>query len=306
MLMIEPRPRLLIVDDEISNIELIAGIFSDYNVLFATNGERALEIAASENPDVILLDILMPDVDGYEVCRRLKLDKKTRPIPIIFISVLGDVASETLGLELGAIDYISKPFSPAIVKMRVNNQIELKRTREQLTQLSLTDALTKLANRRYFDKVLLQEYARHIRSGGNLSLILLDIDHFKKFNDSHGHICGDSCLQQVASVLGSMIRSTDFVARYGGEEFVCILPETKHEGAKAIAEKIRTAIAGLKIAQDGIDIADQVTVSLGVVTGNCEPSRSPLMFVAKADELLYKAKSEGRNSFFAATIQSDT
>lgn len=304
-MMTEPRPRLLVVDDEVSNIELIAEIFPDYNVLFATHGKRALEMAASENPDVILLDIMMPDIDGYEVCRRLKLEKKTRPIPVIFISVLGDVAAETLGLELGAIDYISKPFSPAIVKMRVINQIELKRTREKLTQMSLTDALTKLANRRYFDKVLVQEYARHIRSGGDLSLILLDIDHFKKFNDTHGHICGDNCLQQVAGMLGGMIRATDFVARYGGEEFVCILPETNYEGAQAIAEKIRTTIAGLTIVQDGFDIVDQVTVSLGVVTGSCTPSRSPLMFVAKADELLYKAKSAGRNSFISATISSE-
>ncbi len=300
----ELRPRLLVVDDEPANIDLVADIFSDYNVLFATNGEQALQIAANEKPDLILLDILMPGIDGYEVCRRLKDDSATQAIPVIFISVLGDAAAETRGLELGAIDYVSKPFSPMAVRMRVQNQIELKRIREQLTSLSLTDALTAVPNRRHFDNVLLREHARHIRTGREMSLLLIDIDHFKSFNDRHGHLGGDDCLQQVARALSGMVRTTDLMARYGGEEFVCILPETGQDGALVIAEKMRTAIAALAIHLDGreSDTDNRVTISVGVTTGYCLQGRSPLMFVAKADELLYAAKSDGRNRVCAYTI----
>ncbi|MDX8398900.1 MAG: diguanylate cyclase [Gallionellaceae bacterium] len=295
--------RILVVDDELTNIEVIADIFGDdHEILFATDGPRALEIALTAKPDVILLDVMMPGMDGHEVCRRLKSQIQTCAIPVIFITALSDVGAETCGLELGAADYVTKPFYPAVVKVRVRNQIELKRAREQLTRLATTDGLTGLANRRCFDEVLEQEYIRHSRSGAELSLILLDIDHFKLFNDAYGHISGDDCLRQVAQVMGGVVvRAVDLAARYGGEEFVCVLPETSLDGAVAVAEKIRESIMSLCIPHRNSNIADIVTASFGVVVAKCVPGKSPLNVVAQADELLYAAKSSGRNRVCAAS-----
>lgn len=295
--MTQPQPRILVVDDRLTNIELIADIFGEeYEVLFATEGEKALEIAATENPGVILLDVMMPGMDGYEVCRRLKANHRTEEIPVIFITALGDEEAETRGLELGAVDYVAKPFRPAVVKMRVKNQIELKLAREQLTRLAITDGLTGLANRRHFDNVLTLEYARHSRSGSELSLIMLDIDQFKAYNDTYGHIKGDDCLRQVAHAIGSAVgRPPDLAARYGGEEFVCILPETNQAGAVVVADRIRKAIIALAIPHGASNVADCVTASLGVVTTRCVQGKSVLNIVAQADEQLYAAKCGGRN-----------
>jgi len=299
-----PRPRILVVDDEPSNVELLADIFGgDHEVLVAADGPAGLEVAATRVPDVILLDVMMPGIDGYEVCRRLKADPLTCAIPIIFITGLGDVAAETRGLQLGAVDYVTKPISPAAVRARVNNQITLKRVQDQLTRLATTDGMTGLANRRRFDEMLALECARHARSGAELSLILLDVDHFKTFNDTYGHVCGDDCLRQVAGVMGgAILRATDLAARYGGEEFVCLLPMTGQEGAITIAEKIRHGIASLTIPHSHSSAADHVTVSLGVITARCVLGRSALDIVALADEQLYAAKSGGRNRLRAASV----
>lgn len=302
--MTQSQARILVVDDQMTNIELIAEIFGDdYEVLFAMDGEKALEIAVKENPDVILLDVMMPDMDGYEVCRRLKREALTQAIPVIFITGIQDEEGEFIGLDLGAADYVTKPFRPTVVKMRVKNQVELKQAREQLTQMVTTDAMTGLANRRCFDDVLSLEHARHARSGAELSVIMLDVDHFKLFNDSYGHVRGDDCLQQVARAIdGVVVRATDLVARYGGEEFVCILPGTSLVGAIAIAEKIRLAIMALAIPHGASSAASCVTASLGVFTTCCDLDTSVLNIVAQADEQLYAAKSGGRNrvGYFAA------
>ncbi|MCK9389074.1 MAG: diguanylate cyclase [Sulfuritalea sp.] len=289
--------RILVVDDQRTNIELIAGVFGDdCEVLFALNGERALAIAATENPQVILLDVMMPEMDGYEVCRRLKAERLTRDIPVIFVTALDDGEAETRGLELGAADYVAKPVRPAVVKVRVKNQIELKAAREQLTRLAITDGLTGLSNRRCFDEALAMEYARHIRSGEILSLILLDIDHFKAFNDTYGHVLGDDCLRRVARAIDDVIvRTTDLAARYGGEEFVCILPGTDQAGAVVIAEKIRQGIMDLAIPHRASSAEACVTASFGVSSARCVPGESALNLVAHADERLYAAKAGGRN-----------
>ena len=302
---VKSRPRILVIDDEPSNIDLLADIFSStYEVLTAEEGMGGLEIAVTSMPDLILLDVMMPGIDGYEVCRRLKAEPLTSAIPVIFVTGLGDDASETHGLELGAVDFVTKPICPATVRVRVGNHIALKLAQDQLTRMATTDGLTGLANRRRFDEVLEMEYSRHTRSGDDLSLILMDVDHFKLFNDTYGHVAGDDCLRQVAKAIGgSVIRVTDIAARYGGEEFACILPMTNQEGAVAIAEKVRQSVSQLSIPHSHSSAADHVTVSLGVVTTKCISGRSAMNIVALADEQLYAAKQSGRNQCCATRVE---
>ncbi|NCC25364.1 MAG: diguanylate cyclase [Deltaproteobacteria bacterium] len=292
------QPRILVVDDEPANIELIAKIFEDdCEVLFALDGEKATKIAGETVLDVILLDVMLPGMDGFEICSRLKASELTRDIPVIFITGSGDIEAETRGLELGAMDYIAKPINPPAVRMRVRNQIELKRAREQLARLATTDGLTGLANRRRFDEVLALEHARHSRSGVELGLIMLDIDHFKNFNDTYGHVRGDECLREVARAMASSLwRATDLAARYGGEEFACILPEARPpHGVRDVAERIRRAVENLNIPHGNSPTADHVTVSLGAIGICCRKTSGPSSLVARADEFLYRAKAQGRN-----------
>lgn len=295
--------RILVVDDEPANIEVIADIFDDdYDVLIATDGQRALEIAGTSEPEVVLLDVMMPGMDGFEVCRRLKDQRATADIAVIFITGMGDVDAEAKGLELGAVDYVNKPINPPVVRRRVDNQIELKRARDRLAQLAITDGLTQIANRGHFDASLAREYARLARRGEPLALILIDIDSFKEFNDTYGHIAGDDSLRAVARVVdGAASRPADLAARYGGEEFACILPDTDLDGARRIADRIASGIEDLAIKHEASDVADHLTASIGVASMTCTPDRSPLNVVAIADEQLYAAKANGRARIEAAS-----
>ncbi len=256
-----------------------------------------MDIAVAENPDLILLDVMMPDMNGYDVCRELKSHKQFRHIPIIFLTSMNNPESEAKGLELGAIDYIIKPFNPDIVEMRIKNHLELKRHRDILENLSSRDGLTGIANRRRFDEFFEQEWWRAKRKKTQLSLILMDIDHFKQYNDNYGHLAGDDCLKQIALTLDNQLkRPTDLVARYGGEEFVCILPDTDNKGALQIAKQFMKSISDLKIPHSYSNAADHVTISLGVAT--ITPSNSSLSkeeLIKVADKNLYEAKANGRN-----------
>lgn len=298
----ERQATLLIVDDDAANIEMIFATLGDeYEILFARNGNQCLELARRALPDVILLDVMMPGMDGYAVCTHLKADARTAGIPVVFITGLGDVAAETRGLEVGAVDYVTKPISPAIVRLRVRNQIELKRAREKLQRLAVTDGLTGLANRRHFDVTLDIEIRRLSRSQAPLSLLMLDVDHFKLYNDAYGHVAGDECLRQVAATLAGVVsRAPDLAARYGGEEFAAILPETDHEGAVALAERLRARVAASELAHIASLVAQYVTVSVGIVTVRCTPLQTPSELIALADAQLYRAKHEGRNRVAAA------
>jgi diguanylate cyclase (GGDEF)-like protein len=245
---------------------------------------------------VILLDVMMPKMDGYEVCTRLKTDPATADIPVIFITGMDETEAESRGLELGAVDYVTKPFKPVVVRARVHNHVELKRARDRLLALAATDGLTGLANRRRFDEALQSEWKRLQRTGSELGLIMLDIDHFKPFNDTYGHLAGDDCLRNVAGVLaGEMLRGPDVAARYGGEEFACILPETTLAGAVAVAERIRAGIEALGIPHSGSKVVPVVTASLGVISVLCTGVTRPEDLLLAADACLYRAKSEGRN-----------
>lgn len=288
---------ILIVDDTSLNNKIMRDILIDkYEVLVATSGKEAIAFAKSENVDLILLDVIMPEMDGYETCRRLKEDPATRNIPVIFVSAANNEKDEIKGLEIGAIDYIIKPSSPAIINARVKNHLELKRYRDILEKLSLYDGLTGIANRRYFDETLENEWQIAVAKGNIVSLILLDIDFFKKFNDYYGHLVGDSCLKKVALILKDTLRySRNFLARYGGEEFAVILPAVPIDEARDISEKLRMNVEALKIDHQESDVSEYVTVSIGVAVLKASGNVNPDRLIEKADNALYQAKDAGRN-----------
>lgn len=291
------RARILIVDDMPDIVKSLNAILEgDYDVSFAMHWEKALEIAERMQPDLILLDILMPDMDGYEICRRLKSEPVTRDIPVIFITALVGEADEEKGLATGAADYITKPFHPTIVTLRVQSHLMLKLQRDQLAALTMTDGLTEIPNRRRLDLQLDAEWRRCMRNHSPLATIMLDIDQFKAFNDNYGHTAGDECLRRVAQALNSVPhRPGDLVARIGGEEFICLLPGTDAEGAALMAERLCNVVRELKIPHSFSPVTDHVTVSAGV--GIVEPTRDgdPAAVIKQADKKLYEAKKAGRN-----------
>lgn len=270
----------------------------EYRISFATDGRTALDLAfsARDGFDLILLDIMMPEMDGYEVCLALKENRKTRNIPVIFITARADEADETKGLRLGAVDYIIKPFSQAIVKARVKTHLELKRHRDFLEHLSSLDGLTGIPNRRRFDEVIQAEWRNAIREKSCLSLIMIDIDYFGAYNNAYDHVAGDDCLKKVAKTLvGSVKRPTDFVARYGGEEFAAVLPKTEIEGAFHIAEQMRKNIEELNISHSA-SLADiRVTISLGAAVVYPNTSITLEYLIKASDGALFNAKRSGRN-----------
>lgn len=301
------KPRILIVDDSADNIHiLIETLKADYTIIPAKNGEVALAKAQTMKPDLILLDIVMPELDGYEVCRRLKGDERTKNIPVVFITAKSDAIDETKAFNLGAVDYITKPFVPIVVKVRVKNQIELKKKSDLLEYLVAVDCLTGLHNRRKFDETFELEWHRAQRNKTSLSLVMIDIDHFKQFNDFYGHAGGDECLRRVAAELQRNIkRATDFLARYGGEEFVVILPDTDNQGAQDVALHLREKIEALQIPHENSATANPVTISLGVASIQPYPGeQDPLILQKAADQMLYKAKMQGRNRVCGITIIS--
>ncbi|MCL2843904.1 MAG: diguanylate cyclase [Chitinivibrionia bacterium] len=420
--MSEKKNNILIVDDESSNIRVLKDILSsDYRIYASTNGQDAIETALEFLPDVILLDIIMPDMDGYEVIAALKNSEKTRDIPIILITGLDSIEAEEKGLTLGAADYIMKPFHPLIVKLRVSNQIKLlKQLRQQAMEqqfsivenmpnliLSITknavveyanpavsaitgftkydlmkdglgvifekemlanikekhipdaiqgkivhfevdiirkdgikriltvsifrtgennlgvvfvdltkmreleienekvflDGLTNIYNRRFFDESIARIFKSSSRANSPLSLMMIDIDFFKNYNDAYGHSAGDDCLKAVADILKKGIpRACDFLARYGGEEFVVVLPNTDKNGAINVAERFLAAVQTLDIPHKTSETAKHITFSIGITTGNINHTHTAEDFIKRADEMLYKAKLTGKNRHCFAAI----
>jgi diguanylate cyclase (GGDEF)-like protein len=310
---------LLIIDDHLDNVRSLSLLLSNsgYAVRKATSGEMALETIQVAKPDLVLLDVRMPEMDGYEVCQRLKANPATRDIPIIFLSASNDTDDKVQAFNVGGADYVTKPFQAEEVLARVRHQITIVRQQQQLMaqndqlqqvkadlqqanlelrRIANTDSLTRVANRRCFDESLAQEWHRLRREQQPLSLILCDIDYFKQYNDRYGHPAGDACLQQVAQAISECIRRpADIVARYGGEEFAIILPNTDQAGAIAIAESIRAALQYLQIPHASSNTADHVTLSFGIacLVPTLESSHQTL--IAAADISLYQAKQQGRD-----------
>ena len=294
-------PKLLIVDDQAVNIRVAHELFrNDFEVYMATNGEQALEKARTLLPDLILLDVVMPGMSGHEVCQQLKADPLLAEIPIIFVTAHYDEADEVRGFELGAVDFIHKPINPTITRARVHNQLLLKQQRDQLRSIALMDGLTGIANRRKLESHLTTHWLQCAREQKPLSLFMIDVDNFKKYNDHYGHQEGDNCLKQIAQTIDtSLERPCDLAARFGGEEFVCLLPDTDHQGARYVAEKIEQAIRALAMPHQASPVANQVTVSIGSTTLLPTPNSDPQQLIARADEQLYIAKNNGRNQISA-------
>jgi len=287
---------VLVVDDEAANIIALTNILSsDYTVYVAKNGTNAVKVAKDKLPDVILLDVLMPEMSGYEVISVLKKTEETCGIPVIFVTGLGTEEYEEKGLGLGASDYISKPFSSAIVKLRVLNQIKIVNYIRTINNISTTDQLTGVPNRRGFDKLLNREWGRAARERMPLSILFIDVDKFKIYNDTYGHKQGDLALQSVAGTIESSLkRSSDCTARWGGEEFAVLLSNTGLSGALKIAEKIRANIEQSTISLVSGDVT-KVTASIGVNTLTPAKNCSLNDFIVQADKALYTAKETGRN-----------
>ena len=294
---ISVRPKLLIVDDQPINIRFLHEIFqADHDVFVATSGEDALAFCAGDLPDLILLDVIMPQMDGYALCRRLKADERTRGIPVIFVTGHSDTPEEEQGLEVGAVDFISKTASPRVIRARVKTHVTLKQQTDLLRSLTRIDSLTGIANRRHFDEKLALEWRRCAREVKPMSLLMIDIDFFKRYNDHYGHQAGDACLQTVASCLKTCVtRSHDLVARYGGEEFVCVLPDTPLDGAQARADAVLNAIRSLGIAHVATEVSGGVvTISVGLASVIPSHEFQAADLNLEADRMLYLAKQEGR------------
>jgi len=294
------RPTILIVDDMTTNLLLLSDLLRDeYEIKIAKNGTKALEILNAPNEiDLVLLDIEMPDINGYEVCRKLKNNNQTKNLPIIFVTAKNSEEDEEFALNLGAIDYIIKPFNKAIVKLRLRNHLELKLKTDMLEQLSMYDGLTNIRNRRFFDEAFEKTFLEVKREKISLAVLMIDIDFFKPYNDNYGHGKGDEALKKVANALQSTIkRPSDLVARYGGEEFIILLKDIDKAGLQTVANNLLEEVRDLKIPHEFSKVEKFITVSIGVSYYTPNSDITKLELLIKADETLYKVKNSGRNNF---------
>lgn len=319
------KVNVLIVDDRVENLLVLESILENegINIIKALSGNEALGLMLTNEIALVLLDVQMPDMDGFETAELMRSSEKTKYIPIIFVTAISKEKSSIFkGYEVGAVDYLFKPIDPIILKSKVNVFIELYKHKKQiefqkklleekieqilkmqeanylLEHIALEDALTKVSNRRNFDKMLNVLWRSCRRENSLLSMLMVDIDYFKNFNDLYGHIKGDECLIEVAnSVQRSIRRPGDFLARYGGEEFAVLLPHTDTEGALVVAEFVRRSVEALRIPHSGSEISEFVTISVGISTINPNEDETCEKLVLLADRALYKAKAEGRNRF---------
>jgi len=291
------KQTILIVDDLRTNALALAKILkSEWAVKTAFDGPSALKMAVEDPlPNIILLDVQMPGMDGYEVCKRLKQSPETRDIPVVFITALNDHKDEAYGLGLGAVDYIVKPVNEPIVKARIRNHVALQQARsdlalknEELEQLAIRDTLTGLYNRRKLDTSFAREVERAARYGRPLSVIMVDVDYFKAVNDTHGHPVGDAVLIETARLLQAALRTSDILGRWGGEEFLIICPETPIETAVPLAERLRSDYEQCEFSGAG-----HLTASFGVAAHRAGHHVEDILL--GADKALYQAKKSGRN-----------
>ncbi|MDM7861689.1 diguanylate cyclase [Alteromonas sp. ASW11-36] len=292
------RASVLVVDDEPINTEILANaLVQKYWVHQAASGKQALDFVRKRPVDLILLDIRMPDMDGYEVLRELKRDASTDSIPVIFVTGQDSTEDELRGLKLGAVDYIRKPYKIPLALARINVHIDLKVKSDILAHVASADGLTGIANRRTFDESLVSIHEHCMGERSNYGVVLIDIDFFKQYNDTYGHAQGDDALKSVASTLYSVAQRTDdIVARVGGEEFALILPNVDKKALQALCEKIHRAIAALGIEHKASEVSNRLTVSVGGVLCAPQAGNSPSVIYQQADQALYAAKNQGRDT----------
>jgi diguanylate cyclase (GGDEF)-like protein len=311
------QSKILIVDDDPGTVRVLAQILKALGKVYVTtHSQDAVTLAQSTIPDIILLDIEMPEQDGFAVCEQLIADPVLKDVPILFVTARDDLETEARALRTCALDFIHKPPHPEIVRARVSNYLMLKHQRDRLRRLSLTDGLTGIANRRAFDQAIVQEWRRACRRDTPLLVLLLDVDEFKAFNDTHGHQMGDACLRAIATVLErNTKRPGDMAARYGGEEFALLLPDCSFTDGLQIAEQIRRQVAALHVSNDaderlagpitisiGVAVSDQLSTQDSVCGGRSDTETdlgprdiNPRQLIESADQALYKAKRSGRN-----------
>ncbi|MQA91915.1 MAG: diguanylate cyclase [Gemmatimonas sp.] len=311
----QPAERILVVDDHPDNVEIINARLSSrgYAIETASNGEEALERVRENPPHLILLDVMMPVMDGFEVSRRIKKDPSLPFIPIILVTARGDTEDKVEGLDAGADDYLTKPVNFPELEARVRSMLRIKRLQDELDQknrqleeanrrlrqLSITDGLTGLYNHRHVHELLHEETERRKGGGDDVSVVMLDLDRFKALNDTHGHPTGDVVLSETASILRENAREVDMIGRYGGEEFIAILPGTNEVAAAQFAERVRSALESYVFEHEGKQI--RMTVSAGVASVKGSRIDVPDELIKRADEALYEAKESGRNRVVRAS-----
>jgi diguanylate cyclase (GGDEF)-like protein len=322
---IPAKPLILVIDDLPGNVEVIGGyLSSDYDIQCAFSGPEALTLVEATVPDLVLLDVMMPGMDGYALCAAFKSDHRMAEVPIIFVTARDDSDSEAKALAAGAVDFIHKPINPPVLKARVATHLKLKRHLDELRLLATSDPLTGLANRRTLFERLDQEWHRAMRQNQPLSLLMIDVDFFKSYNDRYGHQQGDACLAKIARTIGeSVSRADELAARYGGEEFVMILANSTAEQATQAAERVRAHIRDLNLAHGGSSVCDRVTVSIGVAHAqprhdaalaqtangsemNTKISLDAVRLLHAADQALYAAKEGGRDRVACRTLEPQT
>lgn len=297
----EKKYCIMIADDDKANLDILSSILmNEYDLRIVRNGKAVLEQVADSPPDLLLLGVMIPGLTGFEVLANLKQVESTHHIPVIFITSLDGEGYEEKGLRLGAVDYITKPFNQGIVLARIRSQIQIVRYIREIERLGMIDALTDIPNRRNFDIRIREEWRREGRTGSSLSMMMIDIDFFKHYNDTYGHPQGDILLRSLASLFTVHLkRPSDFVARLGGEEFAVLLSGVDKEGAALMAEKIRAATEEM-----AVPVADQnkntnITISIGVATLIPDRDTPVEDLIEKADKNLYAAKAAGRNRVVA-------
>ncbi len=294
---------ILVVDDVEDNLEIVGSLltFDGYNVQTARSGVEALERVQASRPDLILMDILMPGMSGFDVCNRLKAEEDTKDIPIVFVSSMGDLESKVKGFKIGAVDYINKPFQHAEILVRVNTHITMGRMRRhleeqnaELQRLANTDYLTDLYNRRRFFHSADKEFTESMQNGRPFSVTLIDLDHFKRVNDTYGHLVGDHVLIHIAQLIRDFCREKDMAARYGGEEFAILHPNIEKQVAFQVVEKIRKKVEAIPFVLNSDEVS--VTLSAGIIdTVGCHACLRVDELLGLADIALYRAKDAGRN-----------
>jgi diguanylate cyclase (GGDEF)-like protein len=264
-------------------------------VRFATSGQQALALCRQNPPDLMLLDAQLGEMDGLQVLQQLQASAQLAEVAVIFVTSHGEEALEVAALDQGAVDYVTKPVRAATLRARVRTHLKLHRLTRELRAMASQDGLTGVGNRRAFDQALEHEWRLARRQGSTVSLLMVDVDYFKRFNDRYGHIAGDECLRAVAAAMRQLCRRPgDLVARYGGEEFAMLLPNTEATGAQRMAAQVLQKVAQLDIANPDSDVAPHVTVSIGWVSEKVGADTLPGALLHKADAALYQAKSQGR------------